>query len=438
MLVDGAKRDRLVWPGDMSIAVPSIFVSTNDLATVKISLQSLLILQKPSGALPYAGVPFETLTNAFSFTYHLYSLIGLNDYYQYTGDINYLSANWGRFKLGLNYSLSMIDSSGLANVTSSADWLRYGMGAHNIEANAILYYTINLGLSLADVLNDTTMTSKWSTYAANIKAAANARLWDASTNLYRDNDTLPLTQLHPQDGNCWAVVSNLTLSQAQSANISTALAKRWGPYGAPAPEAGSTVSPFISGFELQAHYLAGQPQYAVQLMKRMWADFMLEDPRMTNSTFIEGYSTNGDLHYSPYTNDPRISHAHGWATGPTSVLTLYAAGLQITSAVGKTWKIAPSLGGLTSLEAGFQTSLGSFASNVTAVNGGMNVSFSTPTGTMGGVSLEYPANDAVLTIRSVGGGSEDLVATLTGGTSGRLEIDGLPGGGYEVQVVPNS
>ena len=30
----------------------------------------------------------------------------------------------------------------------------------------------------------------------------------------------------------------------------------------------------------------------------------------------------GELHYAPYSNDPRISHAHGWATGPTSSLTV--------------------------------------------------------------------------------------------------------------------
>jgi hypothetical protein len=47
--------------------------------------------------------------------------------------------------------------------------------------------------------------------------------------------------------------------------------------------------------------------------------------------------------------------------------------------VGKTWRIAPSLGGgLTSVEAGFETSLGSFATNVTSVKGGMNISFATP------------------------------------------------------------
>lgn len=131
-LVDGAKRDREVWPGDMSIAVPSIFVSTNDLVTVRNSLESLLILQNSSGQLPYAGVPFNKL-GIFSFTYHLYSLIGLSDYYTFSGDLPYLQANWGKFKLGLNYSLSQIDSSKLMNVSSSADWLRFGMGGHNIE-----------------------------------------------------------------------------------------------------------------------------------------------------------------------------------------------------------------------------------------------------------------------------------------------------------------
>jgi hypothetical protein len=68
--------------------------------------------------------------------------------------------------------------------------------------------------------------------------------------------------------------------------------------------------------------------------------------------------------------------------------------------VGKTWRIAPQLGGLTNVEARFETSMGSFASNVTTVLGSMNVAFETPKGTVGGVSLDYSADDAVLTINT--------------------------------------
>jgi hypothetical protein len=78
---------------------------------------------------------------------------------------------------------------------------------------------------------------------------------------------------------------------------------------------------------------------------------------------------------------------------------------------------------------------GEFCEQCDDSEGGIKVSFATPTGTMGGVSVQYPARDAVMTIRDVGGGAEDLVVTLNGGSSGRVEVDGLPGGKYEVQMV---
>jgi len=110
------------------VALPSIFVSTNDLDSMLNSLDSLLSLQNSAtGMLPYAGKPFET---RMSFTYHLYTLIGMSYYYQYSGDIEFLQARWSQFTKGLAWSLSYIDSSGLMFVTSSLDWLRFGMGGH--------------------------------------------------------------------------------------------------------------------------------------------------------------------------------------------------------------------------------------------------------------------------------------------------------------------
>lgn len=106
----------------------------------------------------------------------------------------------------------------------------------------------------------------------------------------------------------FAVLGNLTLNSSQVASISSNLQSRWGKYGAPAPECASTpatISPFAGSFELQAHLVAGNTVAALDLMRLQWGDFMLDDPRMTNSTFIEGYSADGSLHYSPYYNDPR-------------------------------------------------------------------------------------------------------------------------------------
>ena len=66
----------------MAIAVPGVVVSTNDVVTIENSLNSLFDIQDPtSGQLPYAGRPFPQV---LSFTYHLYTLIGVADHYLYT------------------------------------------------------------------------------------------------------------------------------------------------------------------------------------------------------------------------------------------------------------------------------------------------------------------------------------------------------------------
>lgn len=126
-ITDGAKRDRLVWPGDMSIALESIAVSTGDLYSIRMALESLLALQHSDGRLPYAGRPFYDIV---SYTYHLHSLIGMSYLYRFSGDQAWLSHYWGQYTRGVQWALSSVDHTGLANVTASADWLRFGMGGH--------------------------------------------------------------------------------------------------------------------------------------------------------------------------------------------------------------------------------------------------------------------------------------------------------------------
>lgn len=274
---------------------------------------------------------------------------------------------------------------------------------------------LNQGIDLASILGDNAVQANWSTTAERIKSAANQRLWDEKVGLYRDNETT--VDVYPQDGNSWAIKANLTTSVSQSSTISQSLRSRWGKYGAPAPEAGKTISPFIGGFELEAHYLANKPDNALSLLRLQWG-FMLNDPRMTQSTFIEGYSTDGSLHYAPYTNDARISHAHGWSTGPTFILTFYTAGIHLTSASGSTWRISPQPGDLRAIDAGFATNLGQFSVAFKRNANGTytHLTFKAPKGTTGSVNL--PGLNGILVedsgqrIKLVDG----VAAGLTGGS----------------------
>lgn len=72
----------------MSIAVPAVVVSTDDLISIENALDSLFDLQNTTtGVLPYAGRPFVPV---ISFTYHLYTLIGVADHYLYSVSLSWL------------------------------------------------------------------------------------------------------------------------------------------------------------------------------------------------------------------------------------------------------------------------------------------------------------------------------------------------------------
>ncbi|KAM3066036.1 hypothetical protein ACMFMF_010354 [Clarireedia jacksonii] len=417
VLVDGGKRDRLVWPGDIAISGPSIFVSTNSLDPIRNGIDSLMRLQQADGRLPYAGAPFNeyidnksnTTVFLWSFTYHCHTLNDIYDYYLFTGDHDYLSSYWIQYKLGVNYLLQFIDSTGLANVTSSADWLRVGMGGHNIEANSILYFTLQNALALALIMNDTSNSTAWAASAAGIPPAANSLLWDDASKLYWDNDTQKV--LHPQDGNAWAVLSGLLMEHAPW-QLATLL-QHVG-FGHTAHRHLKEVLPSLLLFEL---------------IEMMWADFMLDDPRMTNSTFIEGYSNDGSLAYPAYQNDPRVSHAHGWATGPTSSLSFLGAGLQLSTAAGQTWKIAPALGGLESLKAGYETPLGNFSvswHNTTCAFLGV---FETPEGTSGDLEMLVTPHWTKFSLDGPGG-TTDIDVT----NQSIVSIKDLAGGKYVITI----
>ena len=285
-----------------------------------------------------------------------------------------------------------------------------------------------MSLRLSEAVDDSSVVEMWTIAMDGIKNAINEHLWDSTQNLFFDNDiNKTKSSLRPQDGNSWAVIAGV-VNRERAKSISTALAGRWvRPYGAPAPEAGATISPFASGFEVQAHFLSGNPERARELIEFMWADFMLGDPRMTNSSFIEGYSTNGDLHYAPYDNDARVSHAHGWATGPTSALTFFAAGLQLTSAVGKTWLVQPGLGSLRRVTAGFETSMGEFSASWSKdQNENLLGVFKTPRGTTG--TLILPGTSPNLVV----GGPQGVV-TPSSSVRGDMVFQNLPGGSYQVR-----
>lgn len=433
IIVDGAKRDRAVWPGDMGVAVPSTFVSIGDLDSVKNALQTMYDHQNSDGSFPEAGPP---LLQQGSDTYHMWSMIGTYNYLLYTDDTSFLRQNWAKYLKAMAYIYGKVGSSGLLNVTGTRDWARWATGFNNSEANMILYRTLITGANLAIWVNDTTgLNATYQSHAVALQTAINTYCWDNTYGAFKDNATA--TTLHPQDANSMAVLFSVVPS-SRAENVSSRLTENWSPIGAVAPELPENISPFISSFEIQAHLSIGQTARALDLIRRSWG-WYINHPNGTGSTVIEGYLVNGTFGYRSsrgYSYDASyVSHAHGWSSGPTSALTEYILGLSVTSPAGKTWNLAPQFGDLKSVQGGFTTSLGKYRAEWNLVGGGYTLEFSTPKATSGSVTLPCLKKGVlpyvVLNGKSVGKGASGRGMAKLEGDTATLS---LPGGDYTIAV----
>ncbi|KAF9261341.1 Six-hairpin glycosidase [Marasmius fiardii PR-910] len=400
VLLDGAKRDRAVWPGDLGISAPSSYLAFGPVygyECVLNALETLFYYQNDTdGMFPFSGPD----TNSFrggsrSDVYHSWTLVAVEEYVFYSGDMEWVGLHWENITRAVEFTINGITELGLQNQTNLNDWAREGGGGLNSALNAVTYgvHVLLLLSNLASLHGDFKNSDKWKARAEELKKAYNALLWDDESGLYRDNTT---TTLHPQDANSFAVVFNLTISDDQNKRISKGLMRNWNEIGPVTPELKDTISLFVSSWELNAHFQAGEPDRAIDLVRRLWG-YSLDGPDMGGTTIVEGLSANGSLYYrseAGYNYDPTYtSLSHSWSTGPTRLLITHLLGLRIVSSQGRNWEIVPNVPmvsgeQLKEVRGGFETVLGMFEAEWTVIAGGLvRVKVKAPDGTSGKIRL---------------------------------------------------
>ncbi|KAG8766375.1 hypothetical protein FRC12_006921 [Ceratobasidium sp. 428] len=355
VLTDGARRDRTVWAGDRAISTTAQHYTLNDAYSSQTGIEWLFAQQDPTtGQMPYAAPPIDEWG---SDTYHMWSMIVLYDTYFYAGgDKDWLLqprphvsgenvSLWQAAKRALEYIVQKLNGGpdserkpGLLWVDHKLDWGRLDQGGYNLAANCIFTRALRRMALLASEVGDVNDLYAWIEIADNVKQAINLELWDEKQGMYRDNTT---STTLPQDGNSLAVWFDIADSREKKKRISEGLQKNWNEYGAVAPESPGMISTFISGFELVAHFRAGNPQRALDLIRSMWG-YVWNAPYSVQSSLIEGYYKDGRCHYPFQAYDPSyISHAHPWASGPSIVLSRDVVGLEFTNPTHTTWAVFP-------------------------------------------------------------------------------------------------
>ena len=434
VLTDGAKRDRTVWAGDLGVALPTEYDSTDDITSGGNAVETLWEHQEASGELPYEGPPTDPASVPGSDTYHLWAMIGTANYYFYSDNVSWVNRIWPRYQKAMSFILSRMDNgTGLLNEASgeTGDWTSTVHGTENIEVNALMYEALTTGVQLAGAVGDSDDVLSWQQKAAALRGAVNAKLWNPAVGLYLDTAN---GGVYPQDGNALAVWFGLTTSATQNKQISQALTSRWNQLGAVSPEAGGLIGTFPGSMEVPAHFVAGDDVTALQLIRREWG-YQLSNPNGPQSTFWEAYNYDG----SGYYGNSYASYAHGWATGPTSALTSYLLGLMPYGAGGQ-YTFIPHPGDLTHVEGTITMPQGKVSGvwDYSAANGTFTEQLTSPTGATGEIGVPiYGNKNASVTVNGATVWSNGTFTPTTGVPGGNSDgnyvyLTGTAAGSYTV------
>ena len=454
--VDGAKRDRAIWSGDLNVEIPSIAYSTDNSAYAKGALTLLGDDQLTSGFVTGDLPPQNPAvtsdpvgsTGSYSASYSVYWLLDLADYYRYSGDTAFVTQELPVVKGELAWDASQVNSAGLlvTNSSDDADWDFYDPGKTGAvtEYNLLYYKALLDGAVLATAAGDTTDAATYTSDAAALKTAVNDNLYDSSTGLYYLSNTDTTTVA--QDANSLAVLYGVAPAADDATLLAALKTDLWTtPYG-PEPFTGSTyssvISPYVTGYEVDASLSANDTADAESLLKTVWGDMINPSNPDDTGTMWENISaSNGQVGFGASS-----SLAHGWATTPVSALSGYFLGVQPATAGYATWTVEPHPGDLSWAEGSVPTPHGSIAVDWAGQSGTgqFSMQVTAPSGTTGTIAVPtYGATDPIITVGGQTVWSNGTFTATTGITGASangsyVDLTGVQPGTYLVASNPGN
>jgi hypothetical protein len=405
-LVDGAKRDREIWAGDLGVSDRTAWDAYGQPGSVypKGSLEFLAqhplaagVAFSPATGDPTApgpmpgNCPGNTATTSpcqfYSATYSIDFVLDVYDEYLYSGDRAFLNQMWPLVHRELAWENEQVDQNGLflSSIANGGDWNLGEHPAGEYSAPNVLHVQSLLdGAALADAIGDASDAQAYRSDAAAAKRAIENQLWDPSLGAF-DASTTERGFL-VQDANVWAVMAGIP-APAQTQRLLDTLDKNLAsPYGmlaygpGAAPDYSSQlISPFIGSYALWAEFASDRPGLALALVRAEWGWMVNHDPGGTDWERIhtDGTLASGD------------SAAHGWSTGATSALSQYVLGIQPTAPGFARWLVRPEPAGLSWAQGTVPTARGSISARwrIGAGNTTFKLTVAGPANTQGAAEI---------------------------------------------------
>ncbi|KAF7714833.1 Alpha-L-rhamnosidase [Penicillium ucsense] len=349
--VDGSRRDRIAYAGDLDIAAGATFASTHGLNHINGSIALLGSFQElPGFFVPTAKVQQPprnsdiqaNVTGLLGYSFSLASAMA--QYYSHTGDTSFLKHWTPRVARLFDWADSQVLPNGLFNISSAmlgGDWNYYDPTLDGVVAKFNLIYAYSLAQWLPFMADCGLNATLYESRLDSLQSAINTHLWSESLQAFYLADSHK--DFFSQEANALAILSGTTNTARSNTILSTMGRDLFVPAGALAFSNASAssgwaqkISPYASGYHLKAAFHANDTSTVKYLLNTLWE--MMSDPKHTNYTGCVWETLNADG--SPGLGDS-TSFCHAWGAGPTADLSRYVLGVQTVTPGFKTWKVAP-------------------------------------------------------------------------------------------------
>ncbi|MFN8537617.1 MAG: alpha-L-rhamnosidase C-terminal domain-containing protein [Thermomicrobiales bacterium] len=428
VLLDGAKRDRAPYIGDVLVAGTTFMLAHGDGGPVATVLADLAAHQREDGY-----VPPSTIENySFClFDYPSWWLLSLAEYSRQTGDLALATRLWPNLTRLLDgWYPRVTNARGLLEKSDALGSFGCGDYAFMPHDGEVAYYNALYLLALQDTaglardLGHAEAAAAWEGRADRLSIAFNQTFWDATAGAYRD---VPGKAIYPQDANALALLTGAADPGRAAAVLARRerVAKPWG-YGYVEGEdwytgAEGRVYPFISYLEVLARFAQGDDYGALQQLRTTWGWMLARDP---GPTVWEGIGNGGTV--SSYLG-AFTSMAHGWSSGAAPALTRGVLGVVPTGPGYASYDLAPHPGNLKWAQGRVPTPHGSIDVAWEHAGGRFTLQVDAPGGTVGRAQVPTFGLPSRITL--------DGRVAWEGSGEQSVEISSLAPGTHQIEVT---
>lgn len=329
--LDGIKRDRWTWSGDAIQSYLMNYYLRFDTECVKRTIRQL------RGKDPVTA----HINTIMDYTFYWFKSI--LDYYQYTGDLTFISEMYPKMCTLMDYVLERTNSDGLVEGKADdwifVDWVDFPMHKRGVLAfEQILFYKALMTMhTCATLLHQ---TDPYQQLAENVICKTRQLLWNDDCQAWEHAiEEGEINHQITKFPNMFAILYDM-VDDATKRNIVDSVMEN--------NKIDPITTPYMRFYELEALCMMGRRTQVLQEIRNYWGGMLREGA----TSFWEKYipSEQGTEHLAMYGRPYGKSLCHAWGASPVYLLGRYFLGIQPTQPGYATWEARPNLADLEWME----------------------------------------------------------------------------------------